>query len=200
MPLTTAEIWRVRAELGYHVLTSSAEPYISYIAIFDQIVKPYTSTGYATTSATAVTAASSPTVVTLTLADATGFAAGDRVAIDVDDMQERVTVRSVSGSTISVALRLGHTAGYPVVQEGGESIIREILANIRTVRSEMAQTFGTGALKKVDEIEWYESRGRTAFGNLGEQLKFWREELASAIGVASMWSMRRGGAQRLAAY
>ncbi len=201
MALLDSEIQRIKYELGYNVLTSSASPYVDYVSYFDQIVQPYTSSGAATTSTTTVTAASSPTPVTLTLASGTGFATGARVVIDEDDRQEVVTAQLVSSNSLTVLLQLAHTGTYRCTVEGGESIVREILKRIRDVKNELGSTFGSGSLKKVDEIEWYQSGGTsTAFGNLGDQLTFWRNELSSALGIASMWAYRQSGAQRCSVY
>lgn len=196
MALTTIELARIKAELGFP-LSQTGNPYLPNMFVFDQVVQQYLVGGAATTSATAVVAASTPTVVALTLADATDFAAGDRVVIDVDDLEESATVRSKSGSTISVALRLAHAAGYPVVQEGAEWIIREKLREIRGVKAQMSEAFGAGAIRKVDEVEFYNTGGSTLFGNLGRELRVWREELAAAIGVEPAWN---AGATRLSCY
>src|SRR5215471_2659866 len=120
MALLDAELNRIRYELGYPGLSVLAEPYIGIAAVFTRIVQPYLLSGASSTSSTAVTAATAPTLVTLTLASATGFDAGARVVIDVDARQEMVTVESVSGSTISVLLKLAHTGTYPVTVEGSE--------------------------------------------------------------------------------
>lgn len=200
MALTTPEISRIKAELGYSLL-SVQQVYLPSVWVFEGVIQQYLTGGYSTTSATAVDAADDgqATPVTITLADATGFAAGNRVVIDVDDLQETATIRSISGATISVALRLAHPAGYPVAQEGDEWMVREKLREIRNVRAEMGQTFGTGTLKKVDEIEFYKTNG-TAFGELGRQLATYRDELAAILGIQSMWSARAEGAQRLSVY
>lgn len=199
MALLDSEVARIKAELGYNVLDIGAEPYIGVAAIFSQVIQPYLSGGAVTTSSTAVTAASSPTPVVLTLASATGFAAGARVVIDVDDRQEVATIQSLSGAFATVQLSKAHSGTYPVTVDGGESIVRELLGLIRGVKAEMAQTFGTGSIKKVDEVEFY-STGGTAFGALGVQLSAWREELAAVLGIQSMWARKRQGAQRLAVY
>lgn len=198
MALLTSELERIKYELGYNLI-GIAQPYIETVAIFEGVIQPYLSAGAATTSATAVTAATTPTPVTLTLTSGTGFSSGDRVVIDVDDRQEVVTARLVSGASLTVDLSLTHSGTYPVTVEGGESIVRELLRNIRSTKTEMGLTFGEGALKKVDEIEWYQG-GNTMFGNIGAQLSYWREELASALGIQSLWSSRRAGAQRLSVY
>ena len=72
--------------------------------------------------------------------------------------------------------------------------------NIRNVKAKMAQAFGAGSLKAVDEVQFYDTKGQTLFGVLGEQLKFWRDELASVLGIASMWRRNSGGGSRLAVY
>lgn len=200
MALTDAELARLKAELGYNLI-GIAQPYINVVAIFEGVIQPYLGSGASTTSATAVTATTppSPAAVALTLASATGFHAFDRVVVDVDDAQETATVASVSGSTITVRLQKAHSGTYPVLVEGGESIVRELLSRIREVKAEMAETFGEGSIRKVDEVEFYQTGG-TAFGNLGGQLWSWREELAAVLGIPSMWAQKRQGAQRLSAY
>ena len=203
MALLTSEIYRIKAELGHTVLTLGAGPYIGIAAIFEQVIAPYMSSGAVTTSATAVTAAPLGAAVTLTLASATGFSAGDRVFIDVDDLQESATVRSLSGSSMGVFLKLGHAAGYPVTVDGGEGIVREILRNIRAVKQRLGEIFGEGALKQVDELGWYDTRGKTLFGNLGDQLRYWRRELSQVLSNGqqlNMWERAAGSAQRLSVY
>lgn len=205
MALTTADITRIKAELGWNVLTVGAEPFIGVAAIFSQVIQPFMTAGAITSSSTAVTAAaaSTPTAVTLTLADATGFTLGDRVFIDVDDGQESATIRSLSGASMGVLLRLGHTGTYPVTVDGGEGIVREILKNIRDVKKELATTFGVGAIKKVDEIEFYATRDRTLFGNLGDQLRYWRRELSQVLTNGqglNMWERTAAAGQRLSVY
>lgn len=193
MALLNSELQRVRYELGYNVLAAGAEPYISYVAIFDKVVQTYLNAGAKTTSTTAVTAASAATPVALTLTDATGFTAGDRVVVDVDARQEWATVTLVSGSAITVPLKLTHSGTYPVTVEGGEAIVRELLVKIRQVRDRMALQYGSGALKKVDEVEFYDRGGKSAFGVLGENLMYWRDELSGALGVPNLWRQKRGG-------
>jgi hypothetical protein len=205
MALLTSELYRIKAELGHTVLTLGAVPYIGIAAIFEQVIAVYMSSGATTTSGTAITesvpAVASP--FTLTLADGTGFAALARVVIDVDDRQEVVTAQSVSGTSLTALLSKAHTGTYPVTVEGGESIIREILGRIRDVKNEMADTFGEGSIRKVDELEFWQTRERTTFGNLGDQLMYWRSELSQVLcngqGL-NMWAQARAGAQRLAVY
>jgi hypothetical protein len=194
MALTDSEVNRVRAELGYNLLSTGAEPWISSTQVFDQIIQPFLIDGASTTSSTAVTVATTPTPVTLTLVSGTGFSAFDRVAIDVDARLETPTIQSISGNSIVVALTKTHSGTYPVAVEGGSSIVRDILNRIAGVKTRMASAFGAGALKKVDEIEFHPNGTLTLFGSLGSELSYWREELAAVLGIPSNWSrMRRAG-------
>ena len=103
--------------------------------------------GAATTSSTTVTSATTPTPVTLTLASATGFTVGCRVAIDVDARYESAIIETLSAA---------HAGTYPVSVEGGESIVREAL---RAIAACKAQLVGSGlrsaGLKRADEVEFY---------------------------------------------
>jgi hypothetical protein len=200
MALLDSEIARLKAELGFNVLTVGAEPYIGVTALFSQIIQPYLAAGASTTSSTSVAASDTATLRTLTLASGTGFTSGVRVVIDVDDFQEIVTARTVSGTSLTAFLTKEHTGTYPVTVEGGESLVREALSRIRETKSAMAQSFGTGALKKLDDLEWYNVEGRSEFGILGDNLVFWRDQLAALLGVQSMWARKRAAGARLAVY
>jgi hypothetical protein len=201
MALLDSEIQRIRAELGYNVLTVSAEPYIGHVSLFEQIIQPYTQHGASTTSSTAVTAAYEFTPVTLSLTSPTGFNIGDRVVIDIDDRQEIVTAQNLVGSNLTVLLMKAHTGTYPVTVEGGESIIREILGHIRRTKAKMSESFGIGSLKQVDEIQFYQAgSGQTYFGILGNELSYWRDELASALGIRSRWGARQGAGSTCSVY
>lgn len=201
MALLNSEIWRIKAELGYTLLNIGAEPYIGVTSLFDQVTRPFLSSGSVTTSSTSVSAQSAPALVSLTLADATGFGLFDRVIIDVDDQQEAATVRRVNGSSIDLLLSGAHAGTYPVTVEAGEAVVRENLKRIVDVKAAMAGVFGEGALKKVDEVEFYQvSANDSLFGSLGKQLAFWRDELASSLGIQSMWRMRSAAGQRMSVY
>ena len=200
MALSTAELTRIKAELGFNVLTVGAEPFIGVTQLFSQIIAVYMTAGAATTSATTVAAASLPTPVAIALASAAGFASGDRIWIDVDDRQESATIQSLSGSSATVALVNAHTGTYPVSVDGGEAIVRDLLARIKGVKDRLATTFGAGALKQVDEIQFYNTGTKTLFGNLGDELMFWRDELASVLGAPNLWRQKRSGGSSISVY
>ena len=65
MALLTSEITRIKAELGYPLLSNSAEPFVGIVAIFEQVIQPYTLAGAATTSATGESSASPSNTATL---------------------------------------------------------------------------------------------------------------------------------------
>lgn len=195
MSLLDSEIWRIKYELGYNILQNSAEPYIGVVAIFNQVIQANVSAGVATTSTTAVAASSTPTRVTITLASASGFTAGCRVAIDVDDQQESATVESVSGSTIILYLSKAHGGTYPVTVEAGESIVREILRKLYKFSKSggsFDQGLETAGLKKVDEIEFFGRDGTSKLDSIKEYQTYWRNELASALGVINLRDVRSG--------
>lgn len=199
MALTSSEVARLKYELGFNVLSVGAEPYIGVAALFEQVIQPYTTAGASTTSSTAVTAADTPTPVTLTLASPTGFAAGVAVIVDVDSRQERATVQSVSGSTITVLLAFTHSGTYPVTVEGGESIIRGILQKLQAIDGLSAgasagilgAAAATAGIKKVDDIEFFGGgdgvgSGVSRFSELRRLREYWRDELASVLGIVRL--------------
>lgn len=194
MAFSTSELARIKAELGYNLLLVGADVYVGVTQLFEQVVNGFISAEVATTSATTVTASDSPTPVALTLASAVGFAAGDQVVVDVDSRRERATIAALSGSIATVQLSLAHSGTYPVSVVGPIVLAKEILGRIDAIKSRMATTYGQGALKRVDEIEFYAvgRNGKTQFGAMGDELMYWRNELASILGVPNGWASRQG--------
>lgn len=203
MSLLDSEVARIQAELGYHVLTIGALPYVGFSQLFANVLQPYTSAGASTTSSTTVAAATSPTPATLTLASGTGFASGVRVVIDVDDRQEIVTAQNVSGASLTVLLTLAHTGTYPVTVEGGETLIREVLGVLRKVNAQIDAAASTAGIKQVDVIHFYgggSSGGIAQIDVLYKQRNDARDRLAALCGLRNVWRERNAGAQRVAMY
>lgn len=198
MALLDSEIARCKYELGYNVLAIGAEPYIGVARVFELVIQPNVLEGAKTTSATAVTAVAAGALaspVTLTLASATGFAAGDRVVVDVDSRQEAATVQSVAGSTITVLLSKAHTGTYPVTVERGESIVREILGRLRDIADKLGSTVVQQVgIKQVDEIEFFGGNAYSVRREMQRMQDYWRNELASALGVENLRSNGAGSA------
>jgi len=202
--LLTSELARLKAELGITQLNLGAEPWIGVSRMMEQIIQPNLQAGAVTSCTTSVSASTSGVLpVTLTLADATGFSSLCRVVVDVDELQETATVRALSGSTINVALALGHTGTYPVTVEGGESLVREYLARCRTVAGQIADFGSRAGIKSADKGDAVffgghnEKSGLQTLEALQRKL---RSELCTLLfGVGSL-SQFGGGSQRLSVY
>lgn len=213
MALTDAEIQRIRFELGYPNLSTAADPYVGITPIFDAVIQQYTLAGASTTSSTTVTAATAPTPQSLTLVSATGFVAGAVVVVDVDSRQERATIQSLSGTTMTVQLSLAHLGSYPVIVEGGESLIRDILRELRLLSSGMNGQASTMSslrsrvgLKKVDDIEFFgggstlASQGIDPLTQVTQLREFWRDELARALGIERHNGRNSSGGSDISVY
>ena len=211
MALLTSEMTELRVAIGYNALGVNAEPYVEYHAIFDRVVATYLSAGATTTSATAVTTSTTGATVpvTIVLTSATGFTSGDRVVVDVDARQEEATTQSLSGTSLTVQLKLAHSGTYPVTVDGGETIIRRLLRRIRAVQDQLGssaslQSAGSGGLAQVDEIRWHPSGAdgwsSTTFGALSKELMRLRDELASALGVQNLFRLRQGYGLSMSVY
>ncbi len=191
MGLTDSEVQRVRYEMGFPNLSVSAEPMIGIHSYFDNILQPYLLGSVATTSSTPVTAATSPTPTSIVLVSATGFAAGNVVIIDVDTRQERVTVQSLAATTLTAQLSLAHSGTYPVVLEGGESIIRDLLNKLRKIGDSIDALRSRAGIKRIEgEIEFFgggstlASQGVDPVTQLLALREEWRDELAFALGIS----------------
>jgi len=190
MALLDSEIARIRYELGFHVLTTEAMPYVGTVNVFEQVLQQWAEAGATTTSSTAVSSSSAGSLLNLTLASATDFSAGDKIVVDIGARQETTFVQSLSGSVVSVLLCNQHSGTYPVTVEGGESIIREILGQIEAVKAQqsaaLVQVAG-GQVKQVDEVQFFKS-DMTSYQTdktLAKRLDYYRNELAIACGVGS---------------
>lgn len=213
MALLTSEVARIRAELGYPVLTTAAEPYIGIAAVFTAVIQPYTQMGASTTSSTPVTAASSPTPQTIVVASATDISAGDVLIVDVDSRQERATVQSISGTSVTLHLSNAHSGTYPVTVESGESIIREILQQLAYLasglngkKSAISSLASRAGVKRVDEIEFFgggSTIGAQGLDPVAQVLKlreYWRDELASVLGIPRLNGRSGSGGSEMGVY
>jgi hypothetical protein len=199
--LLDSEIQRIRFELGYTVLGVNSEPYVEYFGTIDRIVALYLNAGATTTSSTTVVTSDTLTQRTLTLANATGFVAGATIYVDVLPQQERAVIQSISGSNVVVYLQKAHVGSYPVTVDGGESIIREKLAQLYAIDEKISAALNTAGLKRVDDIEFYGGTKATSQAVMLSQLRdMRRDELASALGVVNLHRLRRGGSQSFSVY
>lgn len=180
--LTTGELDRIRVELGYNVLDVGAEPYIGVQAYFSQVLRRFLREGLETSSETEVAENAQGSLVVLTLASVTDITLRSKLVIDVDDFLETATVRAISGTDVTVLLKRHHTGVYPVTVDAGLQIVRECLAALFRVQQLIDELEGEGALKKVDEVEFYDASGRTRLQLLEDQQRHWRRRLSAAVG------------------
>jgi len=202
LALLDSEVWRIKHELGYNVLTAGAEPYVNgVVAVFNQVIQQYLEGGASTTCSTTVAAATTPTPVTLALASAAGFSSLVRIVVDVDARQEVATVQNLTGANATVLLSKAHSGTYPVWVEGGESIVRGILNRLWALGEYQSSTLAgvapsAGIKAIVGEIEFETSGvgGKTRIQQLQSLRNYWRNELASALGVENLHTTGTGSA------
>jgi hypothetical protein len=199
MALLDAELARCKAELGYNLI-GVGQPYIGSTALFEQVIQVYLGAGATTTSATAVTITTAGTPQTIVLADADGFDAGARVVVDVDGRQEKLTIQTLSGTSLTAHFAKTHSGTYQVTVEGGESLVREKLGEIWTARVTRGKSQGRGGLKAiVGDVEWYDN-GQTAFASSTAEIDILRDELAAILGIENMWRRRQSAGSRMSVY
>ncbi len=200
MALLDSEIARCKAELGGHLLDPSSSYGDDWSGRFETAVQPYMTAGASTTSSTSVIPEVPPVPAAITIASATGFEAPARVVLDVDARQETVTIQSLSGTSLTALFTKTHSGTYPVTVEGGESIVREKLAELVAARVQRAKSKGRGALKAyVGDMEFYDTKS-TAFQSTTYEIDVLRDELAAILGVENLWRTRQAAGQRLAVY
>ncbi len=206
MALLDSEASRIKAELGYSVLTSGAIPYRDVWNTFDLVIKDYVQSGATTTCATPVTKLDSGELqqVTLSLADATGFASNVAVVIDVDARQERATSQNLSGTALTVLISGTHSGTYPVTVEGGESIVRGFLRRLVAISTRLEGGWEFANLKRVDEVEFHApglgGMDTSSLAQLRKEQSRLRNELARVLNVPNMNGGVGRGTSRLALY
>jgi hypothetical protein len=195
--LSDDELSRIKRELGDNVLDVGAEPYVGHRSIY-AVIQDYVSASSvaATSSSTTVSAAGATTI---TVASAAGLSAGTRVQIDVDQSRETVTVRNVSGLTLSVICRKTHSGTYPVEVESALTIVRGLLADLTEIeQGRLPDTWATAGIKRVDEVEFADGLGQSKA--LGLARAALRQELASAVGLGEWYAARRSAGSSFEVY
>lgn len=209
MSLFPNELDIIKQQLGVSLTRIGAEPYIAYTAIFDKVVQPYLYDNY-TTSSTAVVAAGTLAVTLASNPAAPNNSAlltynvGQSCVIDVGPSQELSTIQVLAGLTATFAFANPHPAGFLLYPAGAEYQVRQILARIAAIETQMLTVAPiTAGMSQVDDsIRIYASskgnqRGATLdkFGSLQEQRMQARDDLAGAIGFANLWrtTMKAGG-------
>jgi hypothetical protein len=197
--LLASELARLKVELGYNALTLSALPYAfdGITAIFEQVVQPYLEGGTLTSSTTTITSQTAPTPATLTLATVVGVNVGDRLVVDQDLPQEFGHVQSISGSTVTLLLQGAHSGTYPVTVEGGESIARGYLRECILIAHRISRFGARAGVAKADEVEFFATTEKQ-MGGRGELMalqRYWRNELATCLGVENLRESASGSSQ-----
>jgi hypothetical protein len=209
MALLPSELARCKFELGYNALSLSALPYAidGITQMFEQIVAPYLQAGALAFSSTVVVAATAATPVVLTLSSGTGFTVGSVVIVDQGDTQESSYVQVIAGTSLTVPLLNAHSGTYPVTVEGGESIVRDILRECRALGGpggSISLAASSAGIKIADkgDVEFFpnSSNGGGEIATLLELQRYWRNELATALGVENLRESRAGAGQVLVSY
>ncbi len=206
MSLTDAEVQRCRYEMGFVNLSVSAEPTLGITSYFDSILQPYLLAGAATTSSTPVSVATTPTPTSIVIASATGFAAGATILVDVDTRQERVTIQSLASTTLTAQFSFAHSGSYPVVVEGGESIVRDILTKLRRLADSIDSMRSRAGLQQVDDVRFFgggstlASQGIDPVTHLLNLREMWRDELASCLGIERQNGRNGAGGSDISVY
>jgi len=216
MALRYEDIQRLKYETGYNVANVGAELYVlnGYAAVFDAAIAPYlTDQGSSSTTVVAASGTGAPVNTTITLAANPNIAGatvnvygacfqqGSRLVVDVGPNQERdVIIQSLSGLVATVALQYAHgPAAYPVLLQGGEFLVRDILARLDIINTQL-RTYApqVAGLSKADEVEFFANRKGASpeagvLRDLLDQRDWARKDLAAALGIENLWERRGKG-------
>jgi hypothetical protein len=210
--LRAEEILQIKYELGVSVNLIGAEPYITYVAIFDKAIAPYI-IDPTTTSVTPVTAAPTGAAIALTLAavpviagsTTPAFTVGTSVNVDVGPNAETAQIQVLSGLTMWVTLFNAHgtNGAYPITMSGGENVVRSILQRINAITAELTNIAPTTAgVEQVNKIKLYASSrhrqgSREKWESLVAQREQARDDLGEAVGFTNLRKKRRSAGGRM---
>lgn len=201
MSLTTPELDSLRFHLGYGNLSTAAEPYTpdTYYEVFSGIVSPYLSTGTETSSSTSVTAGSTAAI---TVVSATNISVYGQLIVDVAEQAEVVTVKSVSGTSVTAYFAKAHSSTYPVATMSGLGRLRLLLhdADLAWRALTSAEVGGSAGISSVDKNDVVFFRG---FAVLKGRLQHYQSvvsAISSLVQVPPQWAGNGGGGGRLEAY
>lgn len=203
MSLYPYELDNIKQQLGVTLTRVGAEPYIAFIALFDQVIQPYLYDN-STTSSTSVAAG---TTVPITLAanpvapnnvQQLVFGTGYQVVVDVGTAQENTVIQNLSGLTATIVFVNAHAPPFPIWPNGAEWAVRRIMARITVIEGNMTTIAPQAAgVQQVDEVKLYASskgsqRGATrdALESLVEQRMQARDDLSGAIGFPNLWRQK----------
>ena len=185
---------RIRTALGYGAVNAGVTPLLDF-STMPGFVLDNIDEGPETFSSTPV--ASGGGHVTLSVADATGFATHVYLHVDVAERLERVVTQFVAGTDITVVLTKQHEGTYPVVVESGLARVRWLLWEIERLNNLLATNQKTVGLKSVDKND-------VVFMDPGpldatrDELKQRLAELAGVLRIP--WSYAQAGTSSLSAY
>ena len=204
MSLRSEELDRIKYELGVPMTRIGAEPYISFVAIFDRVIQPYLFDNSTTSSSSVVAGAAQAITLAANPATPNGvgltFAVGTLCLVDMGPSQEQCVIQAITG--LSVTMTLGNSHGsvvpYPIAPVGSEQIVRDILTRLDVIRLQL-QTIAPQAagVESVDDIRLFASgRGRKGVTldkaqALLLQRDVARDDLGDALGCPNFRKARR---------
>jgi hypothetical protein len=214
MALRPEEVLRIKFQLGVSVTLIGAEPYITYLAVFDRAIQPYI-IDPSTTSTTPVVAGATQSIALAAVPLVAGttnpaIVVGSFATVDVGPAQEVVQVQILTGTTAWATFANAHGANgaYPVVMAGGEQVVREILARIALIESLLGSVAPVSAgVQEADEAKLYPSsttgsrRGsRDTHESLIQQREAARNDLGEAVGFPNLRNLKRAAGGRVELY
>lgn len=213
MALRSEEIDRIKYELGAPMTRVGAEPYITFVAIFDRVIQPYLFDNSTTSSTSVVAGATQAITLAANPISASGigltFQVGTLCLVDMGPTQEQAVIQAVSGLSVTLTFASAHgsVVPYPVAPVGSEQIIRDILTRLDTIRIQL-QTIAPNAsgVESVDDIRLFPSgsgkRGKVLdkAQALVMQRDIARDDLGDALGCPNFRRAKRGGATSFEVY
>lgn len=187
--LTDDELARIRAEVGDHILATDAEPYFGSQHVYTVIRDNVSSSSVAATTSSTTVSAAGPT--SISVASAAGLVVGQKIQLDSDGSRETVSIRSISGTTLSVICRKTHSGTYPVEIESPLTLVRGVLYDLAALeQNEVMTAVQSSGIKRVDEIEFRDGLDRAA--SLEQARSRLRSKLASLTGLNHLIRLNRG--------
>jgi hypothetical protein len=151
--ISDSECQALKFHLGFGSIGADAEPYVDFVALFEQVIAPSLTTAPETSSASAIV----PGVALVTPVRMTSIVPYARLIVDVGDDSETVVVQSTTATTYSARYQRAHPAGTPIAVDSGTARLRYLLHRADQAWAglqdpSVGATAGLGSVDKNDVV------------------------------------------------
>jgi hypothetical protein len=193
--LSSEQIDSLKVHLNYGAISVDAEPYVSFVSLFSQVIAPNLTSSTPTQCAFAIGAGHS----VVTPDSMTDIVTGARLVIDVADDAETISVRSTTPTTFAAKFAKAHPSNTKVALLSGKERLLMLLHRAdQALEAMQDQSVGaTAGLQSVDksDVVW-----QPRFQVLADRIRHYRTIQQSIATLVRVPVYAAGAAQTTSVY